>query len=82
MRDKEIKEQLSHRYEQDLENQRLRYENERQQRLRREMDANYRVQQDIKEIQKKMKKMKMWNMLLLKAQKKLKKKISRKNPDL
>ena len=49
MRDKEIKEQLSHRYEQDLENQRLRYENERQQRLRREMDANYRVQQDIKE---------------------------------
>ena len=67
MRDKEIKEQLSLRYEQDLENQRLRYENERQQRLRREMDANYRVQQDIKEIQKKMKKMKMWNMLLLKA---------------
>ena len=49
MRDKEIKEQLSLRYEQDLENQRLRYENERQQRLRREMDANYRVQQDIKE---------------------------------
>ena len=49
MSEKEIKEQMSHRYQQDLENQRLRYENERQQRIRREMDANYRVQQDIRE---------------------------------
>ena len=49
MSEKEIKEQMSLRYQQDLENQRLRYENERQQRIRREMDANYRVQQDIRE---------------------------------
>ena len=49
MSDKEIKDQMSQRYQQDLENQRLRYENERQQRIRREMYANYRVKQDIRE---------------------------------